>query len=81
MSKSVQEYAVELQLNTSRFDSSDNATMMQFFIWGWYRDIVERVSIMHPTSLSQAIASAEETELAVKFSRRPPVQHSGNTGL
>ena len=72
---------MEFELNTGRLDSSDEATLMQFFIWGLHRDIAERVSIMHPTSLSQAIASAEEIELAVKFSRRPPIRHSSaNTG-
>ena len=70
-SKSVREYAAEFELNTGRLESSDEATLMQFFIWGLHRDIAERVSIMHPTSLSQAIASAEEIELAVNFLAAP----------
>ena len=66
-------------MNIGRLDSSNEATLMQVYIWGLHRDIVEQVSIMHPTSLSQAIASAKEIELAVKFSCRPPVRHSGNS--
>ena len=51
-SKSVREYAAEFELNTGRLESSDEATLMQFFIWGLHKDIAERVSIMYPTSLS-----------------------------
>ena len=47
-------YAMEFDLNTSWFVSLDEATLMQFFIWGLHRGIVAWVSIMHPTSLSQA---------------------------
>ena len=93
--KSVKEYAVEFELNTGRLDSSDEATLLQFVIWELHRDIAERVSITHPTSLSQAIAMVEEIEPAVKFSRRPLVRtsshaqsgghsrggHTGDTGM
>ena len=51
-SKSVREYAAEFELNTGQLDSSDEATLMLFFIWGLHRDIAEWVSIMHPISLS-----------------------------
>lgn len=37
------------------------------------------MSISHPTSLPQAIATAEEIELAIEFSRRPSTRYSGNT--
>ena len=71
-SKLVREYAAEFELNIGRLDCSNKAILMQFFIWGLHRDISERVSIMHPTSLLQAIASVEENELAIKFSCKPP---------
>ena len=71
-SKSIREYAVEFELNTGWLDSSYEATPMQFFIWGLHKDIAKRVSIMHPTSLSQDIATIEKIELAVEFSHRPP---------
>ena len=49
--KSIREYGVEFELNIERLDSSDEATLIQFFIWGLHRDIAERVSITHPASL------------------------------
>ena len=67
--KSVREYVAEFELNIGRLDSSDEATLLQFFIWELHRDIAERVSITHPTSLSRAVATAEEIELAVTFPR------------
>ena len=73
-SKSVREYAAKFELNTRCLDSSDEATLIQFFIWGLHRDIAERLSITHPISLSQAIAMVEEIELVAKFSRRHPVR-------
>ena len=42
-SKSVREYVVEFKLNTRRLDSSYEITLMQFFIWGLHRDIIEGV--------------------------------------
>lgn len=47
---------------------------MQIFIWGLQKDLAEKVSIEHPASLAQAISTAEEIELAIKFSRRPVVK-------
>ena len=84
--KPVREYVAEFDLNTGSLDSFNEVTLMQFFIWVLHKDIVERVSITHPTSLSQAIATAEEIEVAVTFSRRPPVRtsahpHSGRHSL
>ena len=76
--KSIREYVAEFELNTTRLDSSNETTLMQFFIWGLHRDIAEGVSIAHPTSLSQAIAMAEEIELVVKFSRWPFVRTSAH---
>ena len=58
---------MEFELNTGQLDSLDEATPIQFFIWGLHRDIAERVSIIQLISLSQAIASAEQIELAIKF--------------
>ena len=52
-SESVREYAAKFELNTGWLDSSDEASLMQFFIWGLHRDIAEWVSILHPTSLSR----------------------------
>ena len=81
--KSVRQYVAEFEFNTRRLESSDEATLMQFRIWGLLIDIAEWVSITHPTSLSQAIAMAEEIELGVKFAMRPPVRtpaHSQSSG-
>ena len=51
-------------------DSSDEATLLQLFVWGLQRDITEKMSLAHPTSLANATAAAEEIELALHFSRR-----------
>ena len=67
------EYAVEFKLNTGWLGSLDDATLMQFFIWGFHRDFVERVLIILPASLSQAITIVKEIELALKISCRPPI--------
>ena len=74
----VREYATEFEKNTDRLDSSDEATLLQLFVWGLQRDIAEKVSLAHPTSLANAIAAAEEIELAVRFSRRP-IAHAQHT--
>ena len=76
--RSVREYAAEFEKNTGRLDSSDEATLLQLFVWGLQRDIAEKVSLAHPTSLANAIAAAEEIELAVRFSRRP-IAHAQHT--
>ena len=74
----VREYAADFEKNTGRLESSDEATLMQLFIWGLQRDIAEKVSLKHPTSLVYAISVAEEIELAVQFSCRLAVhaQHA-----
>ena len=51
-SKLVRNYAVEFELNTGRFDSLNEATLMQFFIWALQIDVAKWVSIMPPTFLS-----------------------------
>ena len=73
--KSVAEYTAKLELNAGRLDSSDEGTLMQLFIWVLHRHIADRVSISQPNSLSQAIATAEEIELTIKFFRTPPAQN------
>ena len=59
-------------------DSSDEETLLQLFVWGLQRDIAEKVSLAHLTSLTNAIAAAEEIELAVRLSRRP-IAHAQHT--
>ena len=76
--RSVLEFAAEFEKNTGRLDSSDEATLLQLFVWGFQRDIAEKVSLAHPTSLANAIAAAEEIELVIRFSRRP-IAHAQRT--
>ena len=69
--KSVHEYVAKFEFNTGRIDSSDEATLIQFFVWGLHRDIAGKLSMSQPPSLFQVIATMKEIELAIKFSRRP----------
>ena len=76
--QSVRQYAAEFEKNTGCLDSSDKPTLLQLFVWGLQRNIGEKVSLPHPTSLANAIAAAEEVELTVRFSRRP-MAHAQHT--
>ena len=69
--KSVHEYVAKFEFNTGRIDSSDEATLIQFFVWGLHRDIAGKLSMSQPPSLFQVIATMKEIELAIKFSRQP----------
>ena len=74
----VREYAAGFEKNTGRLDSSDETTLLQLFVWCLQRDIAEKASLAHPTSLANAIVVAQEIELVVHFSRRP-IAHAQHT--
>ena len=70
----VAEYAAEFENSVGKLSSSDEATLLQFFIWGLDKEMAEKVATQKPLSLSSAISIADELELAIKFAHRPPAK-------
>ena len=72
--RSVRDYATKLQNCVGRLSSYDEATLLQMFIWGLEKDLVEKMPTALPKTLLSAIGIAEDLELAVCFAHRPPIK-------
>ena len=47
----VREFAADFENYVGKLMSSDEATLMQMFLWGLDRDLSEKVALAHPKSL------------------------------
>ena len=72
--RNVRDFAADFENCVGRLTSSDEATLMQMFLWGLNRDLSEKVAVAHPKSLQSAISIAEDLEPAVRFGHRSVVK-------
>ena len=70
----VVEYSAQFENSVGKLQSSDEPTLVQFYIWGLDPTLAEKVAIGKPQTISAAVALADDLELAVKFAHRPPAQ-------
>ena len=65
---------MEFDNYVGRLSSYNEATLLQNFIWGLEKDVVEKASIAHPKMPLSTISIVEDLELAVRFAHRPPIK-------
>ena len=68
------EFAADFENCIGKLTSSDEATLMQMFLWALDKELAEKVALAHPKSLQSAISIAEDLELAVRFAHRPVIK-------
>ena len=77
--RSVRDYVVEFENYIGWLSSYDEAILLQNFICGLEKDLVEKVSTALPKMLLSAISVVEDLELAICFAHRPPIKGFART--
>ena len=76
----VAEYSAQFENCVGKLQSSDQPTLVQFYIWGLDPALAEKVVVGKPQTISAAVALADDLELAVKFAHRPPARVNTGAG-
>ena len=61
--QNVRDFTTYFENYVGKLTSSDEATLMQMFLWGLEKDLAEKVALAHPKSLQSAISIAEDLEV------------------